>query len=118
MKTSIESLMKAGAFTKAGMIEETVKLATDDGEVEFTVFVRPLSYRSALSEISASQQNKDALAARIASSICNEDGEPIFSIEDVTGEADPERGPLSNDMTIALLDAISRANGLGKRKDR
>ncbi len=118
MKTTLESLMAAGAFSKAGLIEETVKLANDDGEVEFTVFVRPLSYRSALSEIAASQQNKDALAARIASSICDEDGRPIFTIEDITGEADPERGPLSNDMTIALLDAISRANGLGKRKNR
>ncbi|RZA49476.1 phage tail protein, partial [Enterobacter hormaechei] len=36
----------------------------------------------------------DGVAGRIASSICDVEGHPVFTVADVTGEADPERGAL------------------------
>ncbi len=118
INATLAGLAAAGAFTKTELIEESIKFKSGGETHEFTVFIRPLSYRSAVSEISAARLNKDALAARIAASVCDEKGNAIFTIEDVNGEADPDRGPLSNDMTIALLDAISRANGMGKPQSR
>ncbi|MFP3367702.1 phage tail assembly chaperone family protein, TAC, partial [Pseudoalteromonas sp. SIMBA_148] len=74
------------------LVEKQVEFDNGEEVVEFTVFIKPLSYRTAVSEITASQASKDPLAARIANSICDKSGAPVFSIEDITGESDSERG--------------------------
>ncbi|EIP9850977.1 phage tail assembly chaperone family protein, TAC, partial [Escherichia coli] len=56
----------------------------------------------------------DGVAGRIASSICDENGNPVFTVADITGEADPERGALDGNLTVALLVAIQQVNDLGK----
>ncbi|MNE45132.1 hypothetical protein D3C80_1394040 [compost metagenome] len=56
----------------------------------------------------------DGVAGRIAASICDEDGKPVFTPGDITGEADPERGALDGNLTVALLSAIAEVNSLGK----
>ena len=38
----------------------------------------------------------------------------MFTVADVTGEADPERGALDGKLTVALLVAIQEVNDLGK----
>ncbi|MBS4155241.1 phage tail assembly chaperone family protein, TAC [Cobetia sp. MC34] len=118
MKLSLDSLAAAGAFAPSQLVEKQVEFDNGEEVVEFTVFIKPLSYRTAVSEITASQASKDPLAARIANSICDKSGAPVFSIEDITGESDPERGELSGALTIALLSAITEVSGLGKRKSR
>ncbi|WP_289105811.1 phage tail assembly chaperone family protein, TAC [uncultured Halomonas sp.] len=118
MKLSLESLQEMGAFAPVDLTEETVTWRQDGEDVSATVFVKPLSYKTAVSEIVASRENTDALAARIAASICDEAGEPVFSVGDITGEADPERGPLNHNLTMALLEVIGRVSGLGKSKSR
>lgn len=118
MALDINSLAGQGAFAPTELAEEEVTFHNGEEDITLTVFVRPLSYKTALSEIQAAREDKDALAARIATSICGADGKPVFSADDVTGDADPERGPLSGELTMALLGAIGKASGVGKKKSR
>lgn len=116
MNLTMDSLVAAGAFAPTQLVEKQVSFESESGLVEFTVYIKPLSYRSAVSEIMASHEASDPLAVRIANSICDEKGNPVFTVGDITGESDPERGELSGPLTIALLGAITEVSGLGKRK--
>lgn len=78
------------------------------------VFVRPLSYHSTVAELLTASSTASAVAGRISACICDATGNPIFTVADITGEADPERGPLSGELTVALLAGIAEVNGLGK----
>lgn len=109
MDLSIDSLKKAGAFTGAPVKRE-VKWEQGGEEHTATVYVRPLSYSTAVANFS-----KDATAARIAASIVNDKGEPVFTPGDITGEADHERGPLCESLTMELLRVIGEVSGFGKK---
>lgn len=113
MQLSINSLKEMGAFTGAP-VERQIKWKKGKKELTATVFVRPFSYSSAVSDIKAMSSDIDGVAGRIAASICDAEGKPIFTIADITGEADPERGALDGNLTIALLGVIGEVNGLGK----
>lgn len=110
---SIESLKKVGAFT-GRPIEKEIKWTQNGEEFTATVFVRPLGYQSAVSDLMAATGKQDGLAGRIAASICDEEGKPVFKPEDITGEADGDRGALDGALTYALLAAITEVNNLGK----
>lgn len=121
MKLTLDSLKNVGAFTGRPVEKEItwkqVNVETKE-EVEYTatVFVRPMGYHIATSEILAYGGKVDGVAGRIAASICDEDGKPVFTAADITGEADPERGALDGQLTVALLVAIQEVNNLGKTK--
>lgn len=115
MSLNIESLKEMGAFTGAP-VEREISWSQGDKEFTATVFIRPLSYLSAKSDLLAMGGKGDPVAGRIAASICDENGRPVFTPEDITGEADPERGPLDGSLTMALLEAIGEINGMGKPK--
>lgn len=117
MSLSLDSLKELGAFTGAPVRREVTWECRGE-EHTATVFVRPLSYRSAVSDIQAFSGQTDGPAARIAHSICDEAGKPVFTVADITGDADPERGPLDGNLTMALLAVIAQVNGLGKQKSR
>ena len=95
---SIESLKQMGAFTGAP-VEKEITWKQGDQELTATVYVRPLSYLSAKSDLLAMGGKGDAVAGRIAASICDAEGKPVFTPEDITGEADPDRGPLDGNLT-------------------
>jgi len=113
MKLTLESLKKAGAFTGRPVEKE---ITWKQGEEEFsaTVFIRPLGYHTATSDVLAHVGKVDGVAGRIAASVCDEAGRPVFTPQDITGEADPDRGALDGQLTIALLVAIQEVNDLGK----
>lgn len=115
MKISLENLKKNGAFTGRPVEKE---ITWKQGEDEFTgtVFVRPSGYHTAKSGALASAGKHDSVAGYIAASICDEEGNAVFTPEDITGEADPERGALDGALTIALMVAINEVNDLGKKK--
>lgn len=115
MNLTLESLKEMGAFTGAP-VEKEITWKQGDNELTATVYVRRLSYKSAVSDLQAMKNNSDAVAGRIAASICDEKGKPVFSPEDITGEADPDRGPLDGNLTMALLAVIGEVNELGKTK--
>ena len=113
MKLSIESLKGVGAFTGAP-VKKTIKWEQGGKALEGDVFVRPLGYRAAVSDLIASAGMQDGIAGRIAASICDETGAPVFTVADITGDAEPERGSLDRNLTTALLTAIGEVNNMGK----
>jgi hypothetical protein len=115
MQLSIQGLKDMGAFTGAP-VEREIKWSQGGVELVGTVFVRPLSYKTTVGDLLARRDNGDAVAGRIASSICAENGDPVFTVDDITGDADPERGALDGNLTMALLSVIGEVNGLGKAK--
>ena len=115
MKLSIDSLQAVGAFTGAP-VEREIKWQQGDEELTATVYVRRLSYNSALEDLKSLSRKTEAAAGRIASCICDENGNAVFTVEDITGEADPQRGPLNSELTFALLGVIAEVNSAGKSK--
>lgn len=113
MKLSIDSLKQAGAFT-GRPVEKEITWKQGDQDFTATVYIRPLGYHTAMTDVMAANGRLDGVAGRIAASICDEEGKPVFTPADITGEADPERGALDGALTIALLVAIQEVNDLGK----
>ncbi len=113
MKLTLEDLKEAGAFTGAP-VEKEITWKQGDAELTATVYVRPLSYMAAVSDLRAIAGKADGVAGRIAASIVDEQGRPVFTPGDITGEADPDRGPLDGNLTIALLAVINEVNNTGK----
>lgn len=121
LKIDLKTLTDLGSFSGAP-IKKRVKWSQPDrtgsGDAvvyEADVYVRPLSYATAVSEMTAFTKNQDPIAARIAASIVDENGKPVFTPGDITGDADPARGPLDGNLTSALLQIISEVNSLGKQ---
>jgi len=116
MDLTLDNLKQAGAFTGAP-VEREIKWEMGGQEHTATVYVRPLSYKTAVSDImSVSKGDQALIAGRIAACICDKDGKAVFTPGDITGDADPARGPLDGNLTVALLTAISEVNSLGKSK--
>ncbi|NIG13021.1 phage tail protein [Pantoea sp. Al-1710] len=113
MKLTLDNLKTVGAFT-GRPVEREIEWTQGEDTFKATVFIRPLGYQTATSDIMAIGGKIDGIAGRIAASICDEDGKPVFTVEDITGEADPDRGPLDGALTISLLLAIQEVNDLGK----
>ena len=113
MQLNIENLKTIGAFTGAP-VEKEIKWKQGEEEYTATVFIRPLSYKSTVSDLQGVNDKKDPVAVRIACSVCDETGTPIFTADDITGDADPERGALDGNLAMALLAAIAEVNYLGK----
>lgn len=115
MELNLKSLQDAGAFAGAPVKKE-IKWKQGDEEFTVTAFVRKLSYRTAVSDTKLHYAGGDIVAGRIASCICDKDGNPVFSVEDITGDSDKDRGPLNHSLTIAMLDAIAEVNYPVKKK--
>lgn len=107
MELSVKSLQDSGSFTGAP-VEKEITWEQDGKELSAKTFVRKLSYKTAASDIK--NFHGDIAAGRIASCICDKDGKPVFTVEDITGEADIKRGPLNHNLTIALLNVIAEVN--------
>lgn len=110
MDLTLDALKDMGAFTGAP-VEKEIVLKSGDEEVTATVYVRKLSYHTAVSDIKSLSAKSDAVAGRIASAICDKEGNPVFAPGDITGEADPDRGPLNGEITMELLRVIGEVNG-------
>jgi hypothetical protein len=114
MDLSIESLKKSKAFTSRP-VAKIIEWENGGKKHKFTTYVRPLSYQTAVGDIAA-HRGADPLASRIASSICDAEGRAVFTVGDITGEADPEKGALDPDLTNLLLIAIGQVQNVGKTK--
>jgi len=113
MKLTLDALKQAGAFT-GRPVEKEITWKQGDQDFTATVYIRPMGYHSAMTDVMAANGRVDGVAGRIAASICDEEGKPVFTPADITGEADPDRGALDGALTIALLLAIQEVNDLGK----
>lgn len=128
---TLASLSQAGAFTGAP-VEKEISFTTQAGEeMTFVTYVRRMGYQQVRNDIQSGATGRDVLAARIATAICDENGNSVFRAEDVTGE--PYRdlvegeieetlnanGPMEYGLVYALLGAIQEVNnpkGKGQTK--
>lgn len=108
MELSVKYLQEMGSFTGAP-VEKEITWNQDGEEKTATTYVRKLSYKTAVSDFK-NYQNGDIVAGRIASCICDKDGKAVFTVEDITGESNVDRGPFNHNLTISLLDAIAEVN--------
>ena len=132
MELSVDSLRSAGGFT-GGCVRRQVTWTNQDGEeITFDVHVRRLSYHTAVNDLKTISTHGDPAIYRLAYSIVDPTGKPIFSESDITGvdaDGDPvmvededgkliERGALDSNLTTALLALIGEVNGLGKTRPK
>ncbi|HDS1791543.1 phage tail assembly chaperone family protein, TAC [Pseudomonas putida] len=128
MKLTLDALKGAGSFT-GRPVEKEIKWRQDGTDYTATVYVRPMGYQTAVSDVLSATGRQDSIAGRIAASICDEHGNPVFDssldithgpLDPVELEKDPEStkrlGSLDGALTVALLFAIQEVNDLGKTK--
>ncbi len=125
MKLNIATLQQTGSFT-GRPVEKEIQWKQGDDTLTATVFVRPLGYQAAVSDVLAATGKQDSIAGRIAAAICDEEGNPVFTVMDIThGPLDPQElakdpkstkrlGALDGNLTVALLAVIHEVNHLGK----
>ncbi|TDJ74735.1 phage tail protein [Pseudomonas putida] len=125
MKLNIDTLQQVGSFT-GRPVEKEITWRQGSEHLTATVYVRPLGYQSAVSDVLAAAGHQDSIAGRIAAAICNEEGQPVFTAMDITHgpldkaelAKDPKStkrlGALDGNLTVALLTAIHEVNNLGK----
>lgn len=114
---TLDAVKKSGGFAPKGLTKKTITIKDDnDEDVSFDVYVKHLSYASVINARGADGEDRaDAVARNISDAIRDEEGGRIFTPGDITGESDPERGPISSELTIALLSAIGEVSA-GKKK--
>lgn len=71
MKLTVDSLKQAGAFT-GRPVEKEITWKQGDQELTATVYVRPMGYHNAVTNVLSIAGKIDGVAGRIASSICDE----------------------------------------------
>lgn len=103
---AVKTDLKSAQHFTGKPVKKTIKWEEAGEEYEADIYVRPLSYKVAISDIMSFAGNTDSLPGRIEACICDENGDPILTADDVTGDADPERGPLGTSLTMALINAI------------
>ncbi|MBF8793613.1 phage tail assembly chaperone family protein, TAC [Pseudomonas monteilii] len=125
MKLTLDALKGAGSFT-GRPVEKQIKWKQGADTLSATVYVRPLGYQTAVSDVLSATGKQDSVAGRIAAAICDEEGNPVFTALDIThGPLDPVElakdpestkrlGALDGRLTVALLTVIHEVNNLGK----
>lgn len=102
------------AFVPVELVKKTVEVVDHATGEKHTaaVYVKPLSFASATEDLkSVGGTEEEAIARRIAWSIRDEAGAPIFTPEQITGEGGKA---LSTSLTYELLRVIGEVNHLGK----
>ncbi len=127
MQLSLGEISSRGGFS-GPPVKREISWVRDGETLVFDVYVKRMAYQSAVSDVIAIQAGGDIAAHRIATSIVDESGAPVFSVSDITGvlengepvmvEGDSgelvERGALDGELAIALLAVIAEVNSLGK----
>jgi hypothetical protein len=102
---NLDEIRGGGGFTPVTLVHKAIEW---NGK-KFDVWVKPASYARVIHSL-VYTDDLERNARTIAEAIRDEDGDAIFTAADITGEADPERGALCEDLTLALLAAIGEVN--------
>lgn len=113
MELSIQSLKAAGAFSPPP-VKKDITWHSAGKPQKATIYIRQESFLELTERWKEQDNGADFLAARIAANVLKKDGTPVFTVEDVVGSEASGHGPLSAELTIVLLNAISEANGVGQ----
>jgi len=113
MLLTIDTLKGTGSFT-GRPVKKEIEWESGGVKHKATTYVRPMGYHSTKADLLSYQGKSDPVAERIAAHICDENGDAVFTADDILGKADPERGPMDGNIVVALLVAIQQVNELGK----
>lgn len=86
-----------------------VDLVVDGEECEFEIYIKPFSYSTAIAQMRAYGENREALAGVLASCLCDEKGELAFTEDEV-------RENFSQLLVDAIWEKVYEVNSLGKEK--
>lgn len=95
-----ELVSKSGGLVSSSLVEREISWTSGGETHTATVYVKPLAFATAIAGLTG----KDQAASRVAKSICNENGDPIFTVEEVE--------QLCESLSFALLAAIGLASGI------
>ena len=122
----LNSLYEQGGFAGAPVKREVSYTAANGEQVTGTVWIRRLSYQSAVGDLKSIGDENRIAAARIATCCVDENGDPLYTVADITGYyddgkpvLDPEgnpRGGFVESLLMALWQAIAEVNSLGKNR--
>gem|GEM_PF-1203236 len=85
----------------------TVQIRLNEEDTEFETFIKPFNYDSAVANMRAYGENKEALAGIIASCLCDEDGKLVLTEDEV-------RSKFNQALVDAVWTKIVEINVLGK----
>jgi len=127
MRLSVDTVNQCGGFSGAPVKREIVWKKGGE-EYTFDVYIRRLSYHTAVSDVRSLSTDGHIAARRLVHSIVDENGKPVFTFSDITGydeEGNPvlvedengemvERGGLDDALVTLLLVEVSNVNNMGK----
>jgi hypothetical protein len=85
----------------------TVQIRLNEEDTEFETFIKPFNYDSAVANMRAYGENKEALAGIIASCLCDENGKLVLTEDEV-------RSKFNQALVDAVWTKIVEINVLGK----
>lgn len=109
MKKISLSEIKSGSLI-GNMESVSIPIVMNGEECEFDTHIKPFSYATAIENMKAFNEEKEALAGIIASSLCDDKGENLFTADEV-------RNNFSQALTNAVWAKIVEVNGLGKKEE-
>lgn len=112
----MEILEQYGFVSTKVVKKKIAVIDTKTGEKHDTeVYVKPLSFASATEDLKAfGCSESEAVARRIADSICDKEGKSLFTVSQIDGSTGTA---LSAPLTLELLRVIGEVNHLGKTQN-
>lgn len=104
---TLKSLTESGSFA-GPPVKREIEWVNPEGE-KFTadIWVRMASYHTITHTWKAAEGSQEHLAARIATMVCDEEGAPVFTLQDIIGTE--HRGAICDTLFLALITAVNEA---------
>ncbi|AAN55968.1 phage tail assembly chaperone family protein, TAC [Shewanella oneidensis MR-1] len=116
MELSVANLLKTGSYSPVKPERREISWVNPAGDTcKATVFIRKKSFATANIEANNYNNGVDSLTSRIVSSVVDEQGNPLFEIDDILGNK--AHGPICDSLGMALIGAINEVNGIGLKPD-
>lgn len=116
MELSVASLIQSGSYSPAKPERREISWINPAGETcTASVYIRKKSFATAQAEADNFNSGVSSLASRLIASIVDENGKPLFEIDDIMGN--DAHGPICDSLGYALYGAINEVNGIGLKPD-
>lgn len=122
-RLTVADLVTAGAYVGAP-VEKEISWNSKGKTHKALISVKLSSYETTLHEMRLGRENSEAVEGeepkrdtnsvvinRLITSVVDEAGEPIFTRDDVVGNAELGKGKMCASLFMALVMAVNEANG-------
>lgn len=110
---TIQTLTESGSFA-GPPVKREIKWHNTEGELlTAETWIRMASYHTITYTWKQAEASQEHLAARIVAMVCDAEGAPVFTMEDVLGN--DMHGPICDTLFLALITAVNEVNS-GKQK--